>query len=207
MFARLSLAAVLTLLPALARAQTVAPNAAVCDGSQIRHAELVRNVGGSLFIGTAAADVVAMLTIPHSPSGAREAPSHFRVVAITAPVAIAGLLIAQRSRPGETFWQNVVARLKVGETRAADVQLCLHRPDASTTSTAEERWTYVTAHPSVLGGSLRTLRLTFRDSVLADVERTEVNDITPGRNGQGLFGGHADPISASVRESRSSTLP
>jgi hypothetical protein len=41
-------------------------------------------------------------------------------------------------------------------------------------SISGERWTYVIARPSGLGGSLRSLHLTFRDSVLTDVQRTEV---------------------------------
>jgi hypothetical protein len=171
MIARLVLTAVLVFVPTLTLAQAAEP---VCDGSQIRRAERTRGVGSALLYGTLAADLASVLTIPRNPDGARKAPSHFGFVAATSPVALAGFLIARRSSPGEKFWQGVVQRLTVGRTSTADVRLCLHRPDAASSSTTGQRWTYVTARPSTLGGSLRTLRLTFRDSILADVERTEV---------------------------------
>ena len=172
---RLVLTAVLAYFPTIALAQGSAPDASLCDGSTMRRAERATDVGRALVFGTVAADLAAVLTIPRSPGGASKAPSHFGFVAATSPIALAGFLIAHHASPGERFWQGVVQRLTVGRTTTADVQLCLHRPDASTRTTTEERWTYVTTRPSTLGGSLRTLRLTFRDSVLADIERTEVN--------------------------------
>ena len=174
MLRRLALAAVLMSLPTLALAQG-APSSAVCDGAEVRHAERMRGVGYALVAGTTAADLVAMLTIPRNPGGFSTARSHFGFVAATAPVALAGYFIAARARPGEGFWERVIPRLKVGETRSADVRLCLRRPDIATSSGGEQRWTYVTARPSTLGGTLRTVRLTFRDSVLTDVQRTEVS--------------------------------
>ena len=172
---RLKIATLLVSLPTLARAQSGAPSASVCDGSEIRHVDRVRDVGSALMFGAIAADLAAVLTIPRTPDGARTAGSLFRYIAATSPILLAGLVISRRA-PGENFWERVIARMKVGETRAADVRLCLHRPDASSSSTTGERWTYVTSRPSALGagGTLRTVRLTFRDSVLADVERTEV---------------------------------
>jgi hypothetical protein len=182
MLQHLASALVLVSLPTAAYAQTSAPSAAVCDGSAISHAERAYHVGRTLAVATAAADVVALLTIPRNPEGARTAGRHFGFVAATLPVALTGYVIAGRAAPGETFWENVMARMKVGETRAADVRLCLHRPDALSSNARAERWTYVTARPSGLGGgALRTLRLTFRDSVLADVERTEVNHYADAR--------------------------
>jgi hypothetical protein len=175
MLKRLAFAVVLVSLPFTAFAQGAAPSTAVCDGSEINRAEHARDVGRILAYATAAADVAAIATIPRNPEGAKSAGAHFTFVAATLPVALAGYVIAMRAAPGESFWENVVARMKIGETRAADVQLCLHRPDVSSSSITEQRWTYVTARPSGLDRALRTLRLTFRDSVLANVERTEVN--------------------------------
>ena len=190
MLKRLGLAVVFVSLPTVARAQGAAPSAAVCDGSEISRAERGYHVGRSLAIGTAAADVVAILTIPRTPDGARKAGSHFGFIAATSPIAIASLVVAMRATPGEPFWERVISRMKVGETKAADVRLCLHRPDASSSSTTEERWTYVTARPSgVFGDTYRTVRLTFRDSVLANVERTEVKHSADGRHGSGGIGG------------------
>ena len=175
MLKRLALAALLASLPALAHAQSVSPSAAVCDGSEVRRAERLRQAGGALFYGTAVADLAAMLTIPRNPGGAELAPGRFRFVAATAPIALVGFLMESRAHPGEGFWERVIARARVGETRTADVRRCLHRPDIATSHASEERWTYVTARPTTLGGSLRTVEFVFRDSVLTDVRRTEVN--------------------------------
>ena len=173
---RLSLAAVLAFLPTLALAQGALPNASVCDGSEIRHAAQMRTVGHSLFGATALADLVSVLTIPRTPDGAREAGSHFRVIGVTAPVALAGLFIAGRASPGDGFWQNVVSHLKVGETKSADVSSCLQRPQVKTSNGSEERWTYVMYSPSVLDANrVRSMRLTFRDSVLTEVLTKEVD--------------------------------
>ena len=180
MLTRLSLVAVFTLLPALSFAQSAEPNgvpgAALCDGSEIRHAERVRTVGHSLFGATALADLVAVLTIPHNPGGAEKAPAHFHFIALTAPIALAGVVVADRASPGESFWQRVVARLEVGRTTSDDVRSCLQRPQVRTSNGREERWTYVMFRPSVLDAArLHSLRLTFRDSVLAEVLAKEVD--------------------------------
>jgi hypothetical protein len=188
MLKRLTLAALFVSLPTLARAQSVASSASVCDGSEIRHAERVRNVGGALFVGAVAADLVAVLTIPRNPEGARMAGSHFRIIAATSPILLTGAVLSKTATPGKNFWERVVARMKVGETRAADVRLCLHRPDVASSSTTGERWTYVTARPLGLGNTFRTVRLTFRDSVLADVERTEVNHRADARHDHDWIG-------------------
>ena len=177
MLKRLSLAAVLPFLPAIAFAQVLAPNGAPCDGSEIRHSTRMRHLGSALFDAAVAADLAAVLTIPRNPAGAEKAGSHFRVIAITAPVALAGLFIAGRASPGEGFWDRVIARLKVGETTSSDVRLCLHHPDALSSSAAVEQWTYVTTRPLGLGTTRRMVQLTFRDSVLAGVRRTEVNRV------------------------------
>jgi len=176
MLKRLAIATVFATLPTLALAQGATSAAAVCDGSEIRHAERVRAVGHTLFGATAVADLAAMLTIPHNPAGAKTAPGHFRFVAATSPLAIAGLFIAGRAAPGDGFWDRVIARMKVGETKSADVRLCLQRPQVKTSNGVEERWTYVMARPvGLVAPSLHSLRLTFRDSVLAEVLTTEVD--------------------------------
>jgi hypothetical protein len=187
--ALVTLLAALPVVPAVALAQAATPPSAVCDGSQVRHAENMRTLGRTLFTATAVADLAAVLTIPRSPDGATKAPSHFAFIAATAPVAFAGAIIAQRAHPGESFWQNVIARLEVGQTRTTDVQLCLHRPDVRSSSTTGERWTYVTTRPALLGGSFRSLRLTFRDSVLTNVDQTEVNRVAGAGAARDPFGG------------------
>jgi hypothetical protein len=45
-----------------------------------------------------------------------------------------------RAAPGDRFWDRVVARMKVGETKSADVRLCLQRPVVKTSNGVEERW-------------------------------------------------------------------
>lgn len=173
MLTRLALAALLVPLPTIVFAQS----SPVCDGSEVRRAEHKRVAGTALMFGAAAADLASLLTIPRTPDGAKVASKHFAVVAATSPLLITGFYISRRASPGESFWERVLSRMKVGETRAADVQLCLHRPDISSRSTKEERWTYVTARPFTTSGTFSALRLTFRDSVLADVEQTEVNHV------------------------------
>lgn len=174
MLARLAFATVLLSLPTVTQAQSAAPSAPICDGSELRRAEHTRAIGNALVAATAVADLAAVLTIPNNPGGAEVAGSHFRFVALASPILVAGLVVSKSAAPGETFWQRVIARMKVGETRAADVRLCLHRPNVASSNSKEERWTYITSRPSAFGGTLRIVRLTFRDSVLADVERTEV---------------------------------
>ena len=188
MLTRLALAAALASLPLPALAQG-APSANVCDGSDVRRAERLRNVGGTLFLGTAAFDLAALLTVPRNPEGVTTARSRFRLVAATAPVALAGIVIADRAQPGTRFWERIIPRLKVGETRTADVSLCLHRPEIATTRGDEERWTYVVERPSGLRGRLRTVRLTFRDGVLTDVQREDVSRYALARAQHGSAGG------------------
>lgn len=190
MLARLALAAALASLPlpALALAQG-SPSAKICDGSDVRRAERMRTVGQTLFVGTAAFDLAALLTVPHNPGGVTTASSRFRLVAATAPIALAGLVIADRAQPGAGFWERVISRLEVGATRTADVSLCLHRPEIATTRGAEERWTYVVERPTGLRGRLRTVRLTFRDSVLTGVQREDVSRYALARAAHGSTGG------------------
>ncbi len=177
MLLRLALTALLVPVPTLSLAQGTAPSSPVCDGSEIRHAERTRNAGSALMFGAAAADLASLLTIPRTPDGAKVASKHFAVVAATSPLLVGGFYLSRQASPGQSFWERVIARMKVGETRAADVRLCLHRPDASSSSTKSEHWTYVTARPFTTSGTFRTVRFTFRDSVLADIERTEVNQL------------------------------
>ena len=179
MLTRLSLVTVFALLPTFAFAQEAVPNGrpgpALCDGADIRRAGQLRAVGYSLFGATVLADLASVLTIPRTPDGAKEAGSHFKVIGMTAPVALVGLFIAGRASPGDRFWNNVIARLEVGETKSADVQSCLQRPQVKTSSGSEESWTYLTSHPSILGAhGYHSLRLTFRDSILAQVLTKEV---------------------------------
>ena len=75
MLKSIALAAMLTSAPALGLAQGVAPNALVCDGSEMRHAEHTRTVGRAMFASTAAARLVAILTIPRDPAGVATARS------------------------------------------------------------------------------------------------------------------------------------
>ena len=179
MLRRLSLVTVFAFVPTLSFAQSAMPNgphgAAICDGSEIRHVERMRAAGHSLFSATALVDLAAVLTIPRNPDGASQARSHFAVVAATTPIALAGLFMAGRASPGEAFWQRVVARLEVGRTTSDDVRTCLRRPQVQTNNGREERWTYVMFRPSVLDAPrVQSLRLTFRDSVLAEVLTKEV---------------------------------
>jgi hypothetical protein len=173
------------LTSALAAEGHLAP---ICDGSEIRRLERRRNIGGVLVLGTLAADALVLWLSRGDPSPA-EVPRNIdrdrRAMAIiigSLPIALVGLHINQNSHPGETFWQQTLARMKVGETRSADVRACLRAPSATSSTGAEETWTYFTTRPDAwrYGGSLRTVSFTFKDGVLAEVRRSEVNRL-PGQ--------------------------
>ncbi|NUQ19583.1 MAG: hypothetical protein HOQ09_01350, partial [Gemmatimonadaceae bacterium] len=188
MLTRLTLAAALaslqlptSLLAQRAAAATATQSSAVCDGSEIRRIERWRDVGGTLFVGTALVDLAAVLSVPRDPSGAQVMPRRVRFVLGTAPVALAGYLIAVNAYPHAGFWRRTLSRLKVGETTSADVRTCLHRPAVATTTGTDAWWTYLTSRPRPLGGGvLSAVRLSFHDGVLAEVRQTEVTHQAAG---------------------------
>jgi hypothetical protein len=148
-----------------ARAARRAP---VCDGSTIRSAKHRAYVGLAMMGASLPVSLIGMYKTVHSPSHP-EGPVATGV-AIGAALAIGGYLVASTSVPRESFWEGAVARMKTGETRSADVRACLDRPSARVRSDSLDEWTYITSQ----GRWIKSVKLTFRDSILVGVKRAEV---------------------------------
>jgi hypothetical protein len=141
-------------------------------------------IGGSAL----AVDLLAFLAIAGSGSSPDAVPKAMdrgrratTFAAASLPVLLVGLHLHESSYPDELFWQRTLARMKVSETTREEVRACLHAPSATSSSGAEETWTYFTTRPGAWrsGRSVRTVSLTFKDGVLAEVRRSEVN-LRPG---------------------------
>jgi hypothetical protein len=178
---RLALSALLSALPAVLSAQSPP----ICDGSEMRRLEHRRRFGGVLAASVLAVDLVGeaylLATLDRRPGEAAMATAevHFRKTIALAlgsvPIVAFGYYLHANSYPTESFWQQTLARMKIGETRSTDVRACLHAPSGVTSSIAdrEEQWTYYAARPDPRRHGVRTVSFTFKDSVLADVRRSE----------------------------------
>jgi hypothetical protein len=145
-----------------------ARQAAVCDGSAIRGARHQAYFGLAMMGASLPVSLVGMYKTVHSPTHP-EGPVATGV-AMGAALAIGGYFVAATSRPGESFWDGVIARMKTGQTRSADVRTCLDRPSARVQSDSLDEWTYITSQ----GRWIKSVKLTFRDSVLVGIKRAEV---------------------------------
>jgi hypothetical protein len=200
MTTRLLLAALLTSLPAALAAQSASnasagvvrlPGAldsvvaaasgklaAICDGSEMRRAQRLRWTGAALAGGSLVVSALATSAAFHNPprdfEGGKALGRRTMTIAVgSLPFALAGGYLYTRSYPGESFWQRTLARMKIGETRSAQVRACLREPWATSVTTtfgsgAQEEWTYAWKR----WGSLHSVRFTFKDSVLAEVRRS-----------------------------------
>jgi outer membrane protein assembly factor BamE (lipoprotein component of BamABCDE complex) len=151
----------------------VSSSAPLCDGSEMAAVRSRRTLGKGLIIGGLGAIVVGPALVT-SLSGYSSAVGLMSVGAIAATV---GAYLHFNTNPSDTFWQNTMSQIKVGETRTEDVRQCLGSPTASTSSGAEETWTYATAKTGFLGvgGSARTVAITFKDSVVSKLNKTAVS--------------------------------
>ena len=181
----------LALLSSLATAlpaQSVAPSitrevSLICDGSEMRRLERRRQTGARLAVGTLLANAaVFALSMgspnPESAPRAVENGRHAMTFAfLTLPVVVAGAYMHATAYPNNTFWTRALARTKIGETTSADVRACLAEPGATSSAGGEETWTYFTRRPDgwLSRGSAGTVSLRFRNGVLAEVRRSEVN--------------------------------
>jgi hypothetical protein len=166
-------------LPALPLERQLAP---ICDGSEMRRLERRRQVGGRLALGTLAGNALVFgLSLgssnPESAPRAIENGRRAMTFAIaTLPLVFLGAHMHASGYPGEAFWERALARMKVGETTSRDVRACLSTPSATSSSGAEERWTYVTARSDGWSSrSLATVSLTFKNGVLAEVRRSALS--------------------------------
>lgn len=153
----------------LARDASASP---ICDGSQIRSARH-RAVAGVALMGTSLpVALVGMYRTVHS-SDHPQGPVMIGVGA-GAALAIAGFVVAASAHPNESFWQDAIERMTPGETSSDDVRSCLHRPIAFASTDSSEEWTYLTSR-GAFSGRIKTVRLTFKDSVLVGIRRAEVD--------------------------------
>jgi hypothetical protein len=167
-------------LPASPRERQLAP---ICDGSEMRRLERRRQTGGRLALGTLAGNALVFgLSLgssnPESAPRAIENGRRAMTFAIaTMPLIVLGAHMHASAYPDDAFWARALARMNVGETTSADVRACLAQPSATSSSGAEEKWTYFTSasHGWLSRRSLATMSFTFRNGVLTEVRRSEVN--------------------------------
>ena len=188
MTGRLVLAALLSALPTALLAQVPAQPperqlTPICDGSEMRRLERRRQLGGRLALGTLAGNALVFGlslggTNPESAPRAIESGRRAMTFAIaTLPLVVLGAHMHASAYPDEAFWERALARVKIGETTSSDVRACLAAPSATSSSGAEERWTYVTTRSDGWWShhSVSTVSLTFKNGVLAEVRRSAVN--------------------------------
>ena len=184
----LTLAALLSSLPAVAPAQSAARSLApggapICDGSEMRQLERRRQLGGGLAIGTLLGNAVVfgLSTGSPNPADAPRAIENGRramtFALLTLPVALVGAHMYASGYPDEAFWTRTLARTRLGETTSADIRACLAEPAATSSAGAEETWTYFTrrSHGWLSRGSAAAVSFTFRSGVLSEVRRSQVN--------------------------------
>jgi len=151
-----------------------ASHTAICDGSEIRSARHRAVAGVAIMATSLPVALVGMYRTAHS-SDHPQGPVAIGVSA-GAALAIAGFVVAASGRPDESFWQDAIDRMTPGETSSDDVRSCLERPIAMATTDSSEEWTYLTSRGGLSGrGRLKTVRLTFRDSVLVGIRRAEID--------------------------------
>lgn len=186
---RFALTAVLMLAPGTVRAQAQIQPAAVvrpattvraasdalasvCDGSEIRRLQQRRYLGDALMLGGLVGGFAGLSATHDNPRGAITA------VAASATVSLVGLFVRSSAYPSESFWQRTLARVHIGETTRAQVETCLHAPSGISTTGTEEEWTYFAKPPlgpAFHGGSVNTVKFTFKGGVLTEVRRTDIS--------------------------------
>ena len=157
-------------------ASSDARRASICDGSEIQSFESRRHLGTALIIGSLAIDAFALTRLAASHGDWNQANQASKLFVVSLPPWLLGMYLHWGSYPNESFWQRTLAGMKTGETRIEDVRECLRDPSATSAAGSEEKLTYFTSRPITLdvGGTFRAVSLTFRDSVLVEVRRSEV---------------------------------
>src|SRR5262249_34845118 len=127
------------------------------------------NVGKILVIAGGVVDVLG-------PTLAQSAPQKVVPILIVGTSAgIVGYLLRTNAKPSDDFWRATLAQMKLRETKSAEVRDCLLTPSATSSSGAEEIWTYYTQSVGLwrIGGSTRSVIITFKNGVLANIRRSE----------------------------------
>lgn len=144
--------------------------AAGCDGSDVRAAESKRHTGTLLLIGGIGAGALGIPVILNA--GGTTGTSDLLGL-IGAGAAVTGLYLHNYSASLEA-WDRALATFKVGETRPADVSLCLGKPSSITSDGTTETWSYMALKPGMFsGGRARVVAVTFKGGRLSNVTKTQ----------------------------------
>lgn len=158
------------------KASSGASRASICDGSEIQSFESRRHLGTALIVGSLAIDAFAISQMATSHGDFSQASRSSAIIGASLVPGLLGAYLRWSAYPNESFWQRTLAGMKTGETRIEDVRECLRDPSATSSAGSEEKLTYFTSRPITLdvGGTFRAVSLTFRDSVLVELRRSEV---------------------------------
>jgi hypothetical protein len=153
-----------------------ARRASICDGSEVQSFESRRQLGTALIIGSVAIDAFAFSQALASHGDMAKAKQASALIGVSLLPGLIGAYLHWDSYPNESFWQRMLAGMKTGQTRIEDVRECLRDPSATSSAGSEDKLTYFTSRPLTweTGGTFRAVSLTFRDSVLVEVRRSEV---------------------------------
>jgi hypothetical protein len=141
--------------------------APICDGSRLRNARRQAILGGIVMAASLPVALYGGYQTNHDPNHPMGPVA--RAMGISVGMVITGFVIAGTSWPHESFYEDMVGRMRTGRTTSSDVHACLLRPDARISSDSLDEWTYVTSR----GTYLKSVKLTFRDSVLVGIKRAE----------------------------------
>jgi len=144
-------------------------SAPICDGSVVRSARQRGFLGLAVMGASLPVSLIGMYKTVHSPSHPQGPVA--TGIAAGAGLAIAGFALVASAHPRESFWESAIASMKTGVTRSDDVRACLDRPVALTSTDSLDEWTYITSRFT----RVKAVKLTFRDSVLVGIKRTEVD--------------------------------
>lgn len=141
----------------------------ICDGSVVRSAKQRGFLGLAVMGAALPVSLIGMYKTVHTPSHPQGPVA--TGIAAGAGLAIAGFALVASAHPRESFWESAIASMKTGVTRSDDVRACLDRPVALTSTDSLDEWTYITSRFT----RIKAVKLTFRDSVLVGIKRTEVD--------------------------------
>ena len=151
-------------------ASRLSPSSApICDGSVVRSARQRGFLGLAVMGAALPVSLIGMYKTVHSPSHPQGPVA--TGIAAGAGLAIAGFALVASAHPRESFWESAIASMKTGVTRSDDVRACFDRPVAQTSTDSLDEWTYITSRFT----RVKAVKLTFRDSVLVGIKRTEID--------------------------------
>lgn len=143
--------------------------AAICDGSEMASVHKRRSLGKVLAIGGLAVDVLGPALAQGG--GASALP----IITAGTAASLVGFYLRYNSNPSDGFWQNSIAQIKTGETRAEEVRQCFGPPAGTTISDADQMWTYNATNVGWfgMGGSSRSVSMTLKNGLVTKVQKSE----------------------------------